>query len=122
MLRIVEDRVDGVVKFYLNDKFVGLARGSVYVTRRRKEHFFRKFNGFGISKSILEWLNRNGIYKVLIIYENEDKSEVLLKSDITQWIYSGIEWVDSSNGFADVQLVLPVLEMEIEGKPDFWRV
>lgn len=119
MLRMIE--TGGEMEIYLDGKLVGRAVGDVYITKRRKEHYFRKFNGFGISKRILDELNSRGIYRIIIIYKNEDSSEILLKSDVMQWLFNGIEWVDTSEGYEDLQLVLPVIEMEIEGgTPDFW--
>ncbi len=119
MLKVVEK--DYEVEFHLNGKLVGRIIGNAYVTRRKKEHYFRKFNGFGISKVILEKLHELGVYTVIIIYTNEDGSEVLLRSDLYQWLFNGIEWVDTSDGFEDLQLVLPVIEMDVEGAtPDFW--
>lgn len=119
-LRVVENKENECLEVFLNGILVGRVRGNTYITRRRYEHYFRKFNGFGISTEVLRWLNRHDISKILIIYVNEDGSEALLRSDLSQWLSSSIEWIDYSNGFEDPQQVLSVLEMEVEGYPEFW--
>jgi len=110
-------------EIYLDNTLVGrvLSNGTTYVTRRRREHYFKKFNGFGISRNVLEKLKSIGVEEVVIIYENRDGTEALLRSDLSSWFSGGISWIDKRNGKEDLQIVLPVIQMRIEGRPDFWR-
>ena len=62
--------------FLINGRKVGhltnVAGHTVYKShRKRKEHFFRMWNGWGISKDVLEWLERHKVHYVVLDVKGE---------------------------------------------------
>jgi len=53
----------------IGGKIVGNIQDGVYITTRRKEHFMRKYGGYGISEAILKVLLDRGVQTVRIIYD-----------------------------------------------------
>lgn len=104
------------LEFYYNGKYIGIVKGESYITHRRYEHYFRKFEGFGLSTEVVDELNERGVREVIIIYRNKDGSEALLRSEMWQWQFQSIVWVDKSEGFEDEQVILPVKFMEVKGE------
>jgi len=84
-----------------------------FVTVRDFErHFFRIFNGYGISLPILSLLRLNGI-RCIIIVERHEGFERKLVSDVNDWMERGHEYTFVfPDGTLDPQRVLPVAEME----------
>lgn len=68
-----------------------------FMTIRTREHFFHKFNGFGLSFSVIDLLEKEGIEEVVIEYEGK-----FYKTTITKFSIHGDIWDD--NG--DKQLIL----------------
>jgi len=112
-LKVKRDRdLPNVFHVYYKDSFVGMIRGNSYVTRRNYyDHFFRKYNGYAISKRILNMLKKHGVTKIVII-EEKDGGERLLISDIDSWLKHGATYVFRfPDGYKDEQLVLPLYYM-----------
>lgn len=65
---------------------VGKTITNKYVTHRRKEHFMRKFLGFGISKRILDEQKALGCEEVVIFYAG--KKEITYSCPIDLFINS----------------------------------
>lgn len=53
----------------VNGKVVGHIQDHVYITMRRKEHFMRKYAGYGISDRVLEILQDRFVKTVKIVYD-----------------------------------------------------
>jgi hypothetical protein len=64
---------EGWIPVKLDGKLIGEIRpdGLVYVTHRWPQHYFRKFQGFGISKDVINYLNRAGVKKIVVCYHSE---------------------------------------------------
>jgi len=43
-----------------------------FVTERREEHFFRKYQGFGFNQELVESLLKKGISKIIVKYEDRE--------------------------------------------------
>jgi len=86
-----------------------------YVTRRRfEEHYFRIYDGYGISASILAILRKNGVDKVIII-EETDEGEKLLISNVEDWFEKGFSYTfEFPDGTKDPQRVLSVADMVVK--------
>mgnify|MGYP000480479596 CR=1 FL=1 len=113
-LRIkVADYDDSTFYVFYDGIRVGIIKGDKYITRRNADlHYFRKYDGYGISKAILELLKTLMVYKIVIIEEG-DKGERLLVSSIHDWFENGLAYdYKLPNGDIDTQIVLPVRFME----------
>jgi hypothetical protein len=87
---------------------VGRIKGTTYITQRRPEHFFIKFQGFGLSAGLLRRLKDRHIVEVIILYSRKDGTQVAYKSLLTDFYDRGEHWTDRE---ADRQLILPVRHM-----------
>lgn len=89
-----------------NGVVFGFIKGDTYVSERMfKTHYFFKFEGYGISESILDILQNENIEKIKLIIT--DKNEIL-ETNVNQFIVNGIDWTDSTFGFQEKQLILPL--------------
>jgi len=86
-----------------------------YVTRRKfNEHYFRIYDGYGISATILSILKKNGVDKIVIIEEN-DEGERLLISKLEDWFEKGFSYTfEFPDGSKDPQRVLSVADMVVK--------
>jgi len=113
--KFLEDRYvvkyKGKVMGYIIDR----NKYKVYLTRRRfDEHYFRIYDGYGISTSILAILRRNGVDKVVII-EETDIGEKLLISNLEDWFEKGFDYTfEFTDGTKDHQKVLSVANMVVK--------
>lgn len=100
----------------LGNRFTGiLRRDKVYVSYRTPYHFFRKFKGFGVSTSILRKLSKEGCYKVLIIYQETENTQILYSAHPNKFLEKGIVWKD---GRGDYQRILPLTEFKRENNEE----
>lgn len=74
--------------YYYKEKDVGLIRedNQVYRTVRTPAHYFRKFDGFAISKALIEDLMSKGVRKIIITRILEDKNIENWESSMTWFI------------------------------------
>jgi len=78
-----------------------------YISVREKEHLFIKFDGLGISETILDYLDSVGISRILIVFLDK-----FLIASVNKFYFNGIEYDD--NG--DKQLILPLKNFEVSKK------
>lgn len=91
-------------------KGVGLIpRPGLYVTDHRKEHFFVKFHGFGLSTTLMKYLKSRGVEVVRIRYHRVDGSESIYEALLAYWYAFGVPWTDREY---DQQLILSVTKMK----------
>lgn len=70
-------------------KVIGVASAGIFSKKvKRSKHLLRKWDAYGIDKSILDELVSNGVQKVLI-YETEDNKEYL--TTVKEFAERGIE-------------------------------
>jgi len=82
-----------------------LRKDKTYVTYRNKDHFFRKFEGFGISTKLLMELRRQGCRKIIIVYDIGEK-QILYEVHPDTFLSTGIIWKFRQ---ADYQRVLSLI-------------
>lgn len=80
-------------KVRLNGDIKGVIEGKWYITKRKPEHFMRKYQGFGISKDILLELERRGIEDVRIIYEGKRGIKVF-ETQVSAFLRSSLVHID----------------------------
>lgn len=89
-------------------KRIGYVKDSVYITERTPMHFFRVFQGFGISLSVIDDLIKNNIEKIEIIY--------LSPNGTKRYRTSPLKFKESTLSFTfdvdDIQKIVKVKEME----------
>ena len=97
--------------FRANDRVVGeLIGGTYHTVRDTKKHFFRMYQGYGISRNILEAAKSFGCIKIDVEEHGANGASHLI-SDIETWFRKGRPYSYED----DEQLILPVKEMEIRG-------
>lgn len=118
-LILEEDRIDPDVTWvYYKGLRVGLikktSRGKVYITHRDFNlHFFKIFEGYGISLKVLKELKKLKVRRIIII-EKHGSGEFVLASEINDWFRYGKEYVyEFPYGTKDKQLVLPRIYFDI---------
>jgi hypothetical protein len=78
-----------------------------YITWRNKEHFMRKYIGFGISVELLKMLAEKSITHIVILYNLVDGGQEAYHSEIKQWQDSEM----THSFFGDMQVFLPIDKM-----------
>lgn len=77
---------------------------NAYITRRKRtEHYFRKYKGYGISTAILDKLKERNIENIILI-EITKKGEKVLRTTRQEFYKNGIR---HKNKEADNQIILP---------------
>jgi len=116
-IKEVKDEVfDDEYTIVYRDLQVGKIVGDTYITKRNKFiHYFKMFNGYAISLSILNFLKMRNVKRIVIIERKNDGSERLLKSELKTWFDKGMSYKFTfPDGAFDFQLVLPVMYMNVE--------
>ena len=100
-MRLIKEK-----QIYVGEKFVGLIKTDrTYVTIRNKNHFFRKYNGFGISSSVLSELRRYDVKLIKIIYNKIDGTDELYIVTIDDFYNNSLYYKDKG---LDYQRILPL--------------
>lgn len=81
--------------------------GTVYVTHRRSEHFFKKFQGFGISLSELEICYRKRVFWIIFLYHGKESTTIPYRIKLED-----IQYAENYNNNGDIQKVVPTRDME----------
>lgn len=89
--------------------------GITYVTHRRPEHFFKKFQGFAISTTELETCHANHVHWILILYTKTDGGQVPYRIELDK-----LRFFDTYTHEGDIQKVIPVKEMQSRTK-EGWK-
>ena len=113
--KLMEDRYIVIYKGRVMGYIIDRKDYKVYLTRRRfDEHYFRIYDGYGISASILAILRKNDVDKVVII-EETDEGEKLLISNLEDWFEKGFDYTfEFPDGTKDPQRVLSVANMVVK--------
>lgn len=90
-------------------KIVGTIKGQTFITRRRPEHFFIKFRGFGLSTGLIKQLKERYITTVIIIYTQKNGVEIPYTCALRDFYEYGEHWTDKE---ADTQLIMPLAKMQ----------
>ena len=113
--KLLEDRYSVYYMGKLAGYIVNKKDCKYYITRRKfEEHYFRIYDGYGISAPILAILRVNKIDKVIIIEEIAN-GERLLLSNLKDWFEKGFNYTfEFPDGTKDPQRVLPIYEMVVK--------
>ena len=89
----------------------------VFITfRNKKKHLFRKFNGLGISTSVLDKIKKLGCRKIKIVYDTGEE-QVILYTLPNKFYEKGIIYRYKD---ADHQRILPLRYFKQVGKCKHW--
>ena len=98
-------------------KMVGFLRpDKTFVTYRKPIHFFRMFNGFGISYAVLKKLREFNCHLICLVYNNSHNEESIYFSSPEKLLLNGTRYVDKSH---DVQMILPLKDWSDSPSPPF---
>jgi hypothetical protein len=87
----------------LFNRVVGIvSEDCTFIARRRPEHFFRKYNGFGLSTNIIFRLKELYIKKVIILYEKDDRT-IVYRTNLSNFLEHGHRYKNLEN---DYQMIL----------------
>ena len=101
-------------KIMYKGKLVGtLRQDGNYVSIRTKDHFFRKYKGFGLSARVLQEIKRKGCRKITVIYRRDD-GESIYQTYPDKFYEEGIIYRDPKASFADYQRILPLTKFNME--------
>lgn len=95
----------------VNKIFVGRIDGEIFETSRKEEHYFRKFEGFGISNNVLKKVLEEGCEIIKIIYTTKQGKKIY-HCPIGMFVYSLIEWKDNTLGEIDMQKIVPIKRIQ----------
>jgi hypothetical protein len=100
-------------EIFLGSKNIGhTGNKKIYVTYKNKDHYFRIFQGFGLSEAVIKLLKEKDIELIQIIYDGTKKRTKYL-SALRQWEETLNEFTNKEGEQEDPQKVLPVKEMLI---------
>lgn len=85
-----------------------------YFTHRRPEHFFKKFQGFGISLTEVEICFNEHVDHILIKYWGKQEN-IFYKIKL-----SYLKYMKRYDNNGDEQIILPIKEMEVVGKEEVY--
>lgn len=91
----------------------------MFLTKRRDPHFFRVFQGFGVSAVVLQRLRSLRIERVVILWEHADGSVDKLAARVVDFYERGTVWQDRSGDF---QRILPLELFGQTGIVEFCKV
>lgn len=89
-------------------KVIGHIEGRTFITPRTPQLFFRKYNGFGISKKVLGYLNFKGVDKVSIVYAETPIKFKTFNIDLKLFFESPLSFTDESAGREDEQKIVSI--------------
>ncbi len=88
----------------MRGKMVGIIKQNrTYISHRNKNHYFRKFLGFGVSASILSDLRKYEVKEIKIIYTKIDNTQEIWTTSVSAFYEHGVVYKDS---FVDYQKIL----------------
>lgn len=85
--------------------------GTVYITHRRPEHFFKKFQGFGISITEIDVCKQENVYWLLFIYHNAKGEEKPYRIKLSE-----TQYLETYTYEGDEQIIIPVKAMHERGE------
>jgi len=109
-------------RLYINNKCYGvydIKRGVLeYHSFRTEKHFFRKFNGFGISWSVLTYLQalatKFKCEKInIFIHYKQDNKEIIYFAPAFKFFKSEKSYTDDTSKTGDFQKILSLDEFSI---------
>jgi len=99
--RISEEAMKPVIFFGKQVGYITIDKR--FIGFRRPEHYFIKFQGFGMSTALLTQLKRQDVHTITIIYTKKDASQTKFTTPINKFYEEGEKYTDREN---DTQLIL----------------
>jgi hypothetical protein len=98
-----------VGEIYYKGRMVGRidVLNKTFFTTRNPNHYFIKYNGFGISSNILEKLKRNEIENIVIDYYGKKNYRLVTRTDV--FLNKGIKY----DNYGDEQYILNEKEFDL---------
>ena len=90
---------------FFKGKKIGIIKNGCYTSFRNDLHLFRKYNGWGASIKLLDYLYQKKIEYFVINYKND----VVYYCYLDKFLTDGIKWDDDG----DKQLILSLDKWEI---------
>lgn len=100
--------INMLIKEPKTNRIVGELTKREYITIRTPEHFFIKFQGFGLSSAILEMLIAKQIPLIRLFYKSKGGLQVYITTP-KEWIQYGITY--KHRDFEE-QVILPIKYMK----------
>lgn len=91
-------------------QIVGKIVNGTYFTVRKPLHFMRKYQGFGISQSIIDQLTANGCNSVQINYISKKEGLIKYRCPLSEFKESVLSFDFEDN---DLQYFVPVKKMKV---------
>lgn len=85
-------RMSKDIKIQFNGEMrtIGRINDETFVKRVSKQHFCRKYSGFGINyEAFKKYLRDGDVLDIKVIYEREDGTEEVLVSSLQTWVKHG---------------------------------
>lgn len=83
---------------YKYGSLIGMIRTDrVYITFRNKDHWFKKYNGFGISFSVLDELKNYDVVLIKIIYTKQDNTQEVYITELNKFFEEGLVYCDNGD-------------------------
>lgn len=79
-----------------------------FISYRKKEHIFHRYNAFGISDKLLIELRNNGVKKIVLKYRDAEK--INFESELRDWLVSDKHFSDGT----DRQTFISIADMKEE--------
>ena len=98
--------------FNFENKYVGDAIDETYYSQRRPKHFMIKYNGFGISESILKQLKELEVRTVQINYLGH-RGVILYSCPIQKFLNSDKTFRFRKNNINDMQFFVDIEDMNV---------
>ena len=95
-----------------NIRNAGKVENNIFYTARKPNHYFKMFQGFGISESVLKILKENNINNIIIEYFGV-KGIKRYKTNTNKFLESNKEFIFNINMENDKQKFLSEREMEL---------
>lgn len=91
---------------------IGVIRDDLFLTRKSKKHYVRKYNGFGIALEPWKSTIVKEVDRVKVIYHLQDGTQEVYTSSVRDWEEFGV--VDQLGEFEE-QVFLSTSHMEKKG-------
>ena len=102
-----DEKGNVLIRFSGQTRIAGKIDGKEFITNRKKNHYFRKHKGFGISEKLLNRLIKLGINTIHLYYEVDEKKHLVV--ECSKWKLKGIPF--RADEFEN-QLILGEIEFE----------
>ena len=90
--------------------------GTIYLTRRKREHIFKKYQAFNISESELLLCEKHNVYWIVIMYEKVEGGIIPYRIKMSKLaLFEQYRGTDD-----DIQRIIPIRMMESKESGD-WK-